>query len=132
MRLAPFRLSIINSKKSIMSQSITNLTKIDIQLPFAWNTNPVLDPNAYFLQYQEAFNVMKTQNASKLTGNVLTTPSGTYPGASDFAGGVLLSNGKVFCVPLNSTTAQLYSIVTPGQTVALDTNIVLSRYNNKY
>ena len=44
--------------------------------------------------------------------DVLTTPSGTYPGSSAFVGGVLLLDGRVFCVPRNSTTARIYAPIT--------------------
>ena len=37
--------------------------------------------------------------------DTLTTPSGTYPGSNAFFGGVLLPDGRVFCVPRNSTSA---------------------------
>jgi hypothetical protein len=43
--------------------------------------------------------------------DVLTTPSGTYPGGSLY-GGVLLPDGRVFCVPHNSTTARIYNPIT--------------------
>ena len=39
--------------------------------------------------------------------DVVTTPSGTYPGGGAFAGGVLLPDGRVFCVPRDSTTARI-------------------------
>ena len=40
--------------------------------------------------------------------DTLTIPSGTYPGGGGFIGGVLLPDGRVFCVPFNSTTARIY------------------------
>jgi len=40
--------------------------------------------------------------------DALTTPAGTYPGSNAFVGGVLLPDGRVFCVPFSSTTARIY------------------------
>jgi len=41
--------------------------------------------------------------------DILTTPAGTYPGTGgDLRGGVLLPDGRVFCVPHNSTSARIY------------------------
>ena len=42
----------------------------------------------------------------------LNTPAGTYPGSYAFQGGVLLPDGRVFCVPYNSTTARIYNPTT--------------------
>ena len=39
--------------------------------------------------------------------DVVTTPSGAYPGSSAFVGGVLLPDGRVFWVPRDSTTARI-------------------------
>jgi hypothetical protein len=47
---------------------------------------------------------------SGLTGR--TTPSGTFPGSGAFMGGVLLPDGRVFCVPCNSTAARIYDPAT--------------------
>jgi hypothetical protein len=44
--------------------------------------------------------------------DTLTTPTGTYAGGNAFIGGVLLPDGRVFCVPNNSTTARIYDPVT--------------------
>jgi hypothetical protein len=44
--------------------------------------------------------------------DTLTTPIGTYQGGGAFAGGVLLPNGKVFCVPHNSITARIYDPIS--------------------
>ena len=40
------------------------------------------------------------------------TPTGTYPGSSAFLGGVLLPDGRVFCVPFSSTSARIYDPAT--------------------
>ena len=41
-----------------------------------------------------------------------TTPTGAYPGSAAFSGGVLLPDGRVFCVPYNSTSARIYDPAT--------------------
>ena len=53
--------------------------------------------------------------------DTLTTPAGTYP--STFIGGVLLPDGRVFCVPFSATTARIYNpatdtLTTPAGTYA--------------
>lgn len=59
--------------------------------------------------------------------DTLTTPAGTYPGDYAYVGGVLLPDGRVFCVPRNATTARIYD----GSDVQYDINVVLSAYYNK-
>lgn len=59
----------------------------------------------------------------------IITSHGTYPGGGAFIGGVLLTDGRVFCVPYNSTTARIYNPITnivntangdyPGRLLAL-------------
>jgi hypothetical protein len=44
--------------------------------------------------------------------NTLTTPAGAYPGINAFAGGVLLPDGRVFCVPSISASARIYDPIT--------------------
>jgi hypothetical protein len=44
--------------------------------------------------------------------DTLTTPSGTYPGDYAYCGGVLLPDGRVFCVPQAATSARIYDPVT--------------------
>jgi hypothetical protein len=44
--------------------------------------------------------------------DTLTTPSGTYPSNYAYQGGVLLSDGRVFCVPSKATTARIYDPVS--------------------
>jgi hypothetical protein len=58
--------------------------------------------------------------------NTLATPSGTYPGGLAFHNGVLLSDGRAFCVPYNSTTARIY-----GGGGGFNINVILSAYYNK-
>ena len=59
---------------------------------------------------------LTTANKNRLTvdtsvDNVMT-PTGTYPGSGAFIGGVLLPDGRVFCVPYLSTTARIYDPAT--------------------
>ena len=56
---------------------------------------------------------------------VLTTPTGTYPGSYAYTGGVLLPDGRVFCVPFDATTARIYdpvtnTLTTPAGTYPMD------------
>jgi len=53
--------------------------------------------------------------------DTLTTPAGTYPGSNAFAGGVLLPDGRVFCVPRDSTTARIYNPSTDTLTTPAGT-----------
>jgi len=53
--------------------------------------------------------------------DVLTTLSGTYPGNWSYYVGVLLPDGRVFCVPYIATTALIYdprtdTLTTPSGT----------------
>ena len=53
--------------------------------------------------------------------DTLTTPAGTYPGSGAFSGGVLLPDGRDFCVPFNSTPARVFdpstnTLTTPAGT----------------
>ena len=59
---------------------------------------------------------------------VVTTPAGTYPGGQAFFGGALLPDGRVFCVPYNSTTAMIYGNPLPS---LLPLDRVINAYNNK-
>ena len=59
--------------------------------------------------------------ANNIANDTTSTPAGTYPGNYAFAGGVLLPDGRVFCVPHNSTSARIYdpvanSVSTPAGT----------------
>ena len=60
--------------------------------------------------------------------DTLTTPSGSsYSGSSAYSGGVLLPDGRVFCVPASATTARIY-----GGGRSFDVNVLLSAYFNKF
>jgi hypothetical protein len=62
--------------------------------------------------------------ASNADGNAYTTnstPTGTYPGSAAFYGGVLLPDGRVFCVPYNSTSARIYNPATDTLTTPTGT-----------
>ena len=59
--------------------------------------------------------------ASGPCGDGVTTPSGTYPGSAAFQGGVLLPDGRVFCVPYTSTSARIYDPVTDTLTTPAGT-----------
>jgi hypothetical protein len=67
----------------------------------------------FLLALQSQFNLTVT--------DTLTTPASTYPGSNAFFGGVLLPDGRVFCVPNNSTTARIYNPVTDTLTTPAGT-----------
>jgi hypothetical protein len=59
--------------------------------------------------------------ARGLPSGIMTTPTGTYPGTGAFFGGVLLPDGRVFCVPFLSTTARIYDPITDTLTTPTGT-----------
>jgi len=61
-------------------------------------------------------------------GDGVTTPSGTYPGGSAFQGGVLLPDGRVFCVPSSSTSAR----IAGADRGPIDFNMTTSPFFNKF
>ncbi len=72
----------------------------------------VLGRKSYFpLEPISDFIAARSYNYGSVT-DILTTPSGTYSGANGFEGGVLLPDGRVFCVPHSSTTARIYNPIT--------------------
>lgn len=60
--------------------------------------------------------------------DVLATPSGTYPVGYAYIGGVLLPDGRVFCVPHNAASARIYG----NADYQLPPARVLSSYDNKF
>ena len=81
-------------------------------------------------RFQSTLNTIITKNRARgLTSGALTTPAGTYPGGSAYIGGVLLPDGRVFCVPNSATTA---TITATRSHVGLDSNITLSPFFNKF
>ena len=72
-----------------------------------------------FWPYYRA-SIAATNNSAGVR-DTLITPSGTYPGTDAFVGGVLLPDGRVYCVPYSSATARIYdpvrdTLVTPSGT----------------
>jgi hypothetical protein len=55
---------------------------------------------------------LQALNAATTITDTLSTPTGTYPGSFAYFGGVLLPDGRVFCVPASATTARIYDPVT--------------------
>ena len=77
----------------------------------------IVGPAAYPL-YRRS--ILRT-NAAATVADELTTPTGTYPGSSAFIGGVLLPDGRVFCVPFTSTSARIYDPVADEVTTPTGT-----------
>jgi len=72
----------------------------------------VLGRKSYFpLEPISDFIAARSYNYGSVT-DILTTPSGTYPGGNGFVGGVLLPDGRIFCVPFSSPTARIYNPIT--------------------
>lgn len=66
--------------------------------------------NVYFIPFvANSHPIAKIYNP---TTNTLSNAGGTFSGAGTFGGGILLPNGKVFCIPANSTTARIYDPAT--------------------
>ena len=70
---------------------------------------------------------VSTARAEGLRDTTLSTPTGDSSG--NFVGGVLLPDGRVFCVPHNSTTARIYNpvsnmVTTPSGTYAGGTSFI--------
>jgi hypothetical protein len=66
--------------------------------------------------------ITRVRNAGLATGTAINLNL-TLPGTGAFNGGVLLQDGRVFCVPYNSTTARIYdpltnTVTTPSGTYA--------------
>ena len=73
---------------------------------FATNADYWFPPTPY-----SYFASLRSTNYGALT-DTLTTPAGTYPGGGAYAGGVLLPDGRVFCVPYIAKTARIYDPAT--------------------
>ena len=82
-----------------------------------WSTNNV-DGNVFLTALQKNFVSSFDTNTTELFGNFTDTLK--------WFGGVLAPNGKIYCVPVNST--QGLAIGSPQN---VDVNAVLSRYLNK-
>jgi hypothetical protein len=81
--------------------------------------------NEYWPEFQLALTRMNAEALSTfgagLGAQKVPAPAGTYPGTNAFVGGVLLPNGKVFCVPCNSGTARIYDPATDTLTTPAGT-----------
>ena len=75
------------------------------------NNNYYLPDITSRLQYTRTAQANRVP-ANNIANDTTSTPTGTYPGSGAFAGGVLLPDGRVFCVPINSTSARIYDPVT--------------------
>lgn len=85
-------------------------------------------------QQTSRYNDLKSYIFKGIEGNIINsiviTPNGTYPGSNAFHGGVLLPDGRVFCVPRDSTTARIYGMSNLAK--PLQRRFVLSSFYNKF
>jgi len=68
-----------------------------------------LQTNANWAQFSAELTALR---ANTVVTDTLSTPAGTYPGSYAYYGGVLLPDGRVFCVPYDATSARIYDPVT--------------------
>jgi len=73
-----------------------------------------LDGNAWRLYKITSAGVatLLGSGTTAVTTDTLTTPTGEYPGDDAYVGGVLLPDGRVFCVPRSATSARIYNPTT--------------------
>jgi len=76
--------------------------------------------SAVWPDYQASIQLTAYDGAT-VVDDTVTTPTGTYPGTSAFNGGVLLPDGRVFCVPYSATSARIYDPVTDTTTTPTGT-----------
>jgi len=82
-----------------------------------------LDGNAWRLYKITSAGVatLLGSGTTAVTTGSLTTPTGTYPGGYAYVGGVLLPDGRVFCVPFSATSARIYNPTTDTLTTPTGT-----------
>ena len=105
-------------------------------VPEGYDFNPWAPVNKQINEFWPSFSLNITRmNADARSvfgtgaGNIQTPhPTGTYPGNSAYIGGVLLPNGKVFCMPHNATSA---IIAETGYGKNIGVNFYTSPYFNK-
>ena len=98
-------------------------------VPEGYDFNPWAPVNKQINEFWPSFSLNITRmNADARSvfgtgaGNIQTPPpTGTYPGIFAYCGGVLLPNGKVFCVPYKATSARIYDPVTDTLTTPTGT-----------
>jgi len=98
-------------------------------VPEGYEFNPWAPVNKQINEFWPSFslNLTRMNAEARATfgagdGNIQTPPpAGTYPGSTAYIGGVLLPNGKVFCVPHNATSARIYDPATDTLTTPAGT-----------
>ncbi len=86
--------------------------------PPAWHLNPNRQVGT---KWPKMSNWLQRLASRATYDDTLTTPTGTYPGGNAFRGGVLLPDGRVFCVPASSTSARIYDPVADTLTTPTGT-----------
>ena len=110
----PFKIGSTSSKPFRGSAAVKYMTVGSTLVQPDW-TLPGADTYSQFAE-----SIART-NASATVADEVTTPTGTYPGSTAFAGGVLLPDGRVFCVPRSSTSARVYDPVADTLTTPTGT-----------
>jgi hypothetical protein len=81
-------------------------------ITFGWTTGILMQNGNVFIM-PAAGTGSTTARIYDPTTNALITSAATFPAAtSTFYGGVLLPDGRIFCIPRDSTTARIYDPVT--------------------
>ena len=102
-----------------MTYSSTLSAFVGARLFPTWNSTPQTSAvnnqigNSGFLNYQRALTDV-IRNNRDIVGDRLTTPNGTYPYIANNGGypeGILMMDGRVYCVPYVRTEARIYDPV---------------------
>jgi len=119
--------SISSSKSAVLSITFYGTSDNDCiaaySVQFGYSLDYWFPPTPY-----SYFENVRAVNYGSQT-DTLTTPTGTYPGGDAFIGGVLLPDGRVFCVPHASTSALIYDPATDTLTIPTGTYPGSSAFN---
>jgi hypothetical protein len=110
----PFKIGSTSSTPFLGSAAVKYMTVGSTLVQPDW-TLPGADT---YSQFEES--IART-NASATVADTLTTPTGTYPGSFAFQGGVLLPDGRVYCVPHYATSSRIYDPVADEVTTPTGT-----------
>ena len=131
--------NLITNDPIVMNATSLNYGAVDFDYtnygnPSGWLPATAANPNPQVGSGWPAFKIALNAQVDKyrklpLASGAMITPTGTYPGGGAFQGGVLLPDGRVFCVPHGSTTGR---IALTGYGDKLDPIITTSPFFNKF